>query len=40
MLKYDIKNYFQQFAKTLIICIQWNTTHTYLVMCDYVDLNS
>ena len=35
MLKYDIKNYFRQFTKTLIICFQWNTTHTGFVMCNY-----
>ena len=27
MLKHDIKNYFQQFTKTLSICFQWITTH-------------
>ena len=35
-LKYDIKNYFRQLTKTLIICFQRNTTLTDLVMCDYV----
>ena len=34
--KYDIKNNFQEFTKTLIICFQWNTAYTDLVMCDYV----
>ena len=36
MSKYDIKNYFWQFTKTLSICFYWNTTHTDLVMCNYV----
>ena len=36
MLKYDVKNYFRQFTKTLIICFQWNTKHTDLVMCNYI----
>ena len=35
MLKHDIKNYFRQFMKTLIICYSWNTKHTNLVMCNY-----
>ena len=29
MLKYDIKNYFRQFTKTLITCSQSNTTHAH-----------
>ena len=36
MLKCDIKNYFQQFTKTSIICFQWNTTYIDLLMCKYV----
>ena len=36
MLKHGIKNYIQQFTKTLIICFQWNTTQEDLVMCNYV----
>ena len=35
MLKHDIKNYFQQFTKTLSICFQWITTHKDLLMCNY-----
>ena len=35
MSKHDIKNYFRQFTKTLIICFQWNITHRDLVMCNY-----
>ena len=27
MLKHDIKNYFQQFTKTLTICFQWNANY-------------
>ena len=38
MLKDDIKNYYRQFAKTLSICFQWNTTHRDLVTCSYVRL--
>ena len=34
MLKYDIKNYFRQFTKS--ICFHWNSTHEDLVMCKYV----
>ena len=33
MLKYDIKNYFQNFTKNIITCFQWNRTHADLVMC-------
>ena len=36
MLKHDIKSHFRQVTKTLIICFQWNTTHTDLAMCNYV----
>ena len=36
MLKYDLKNYFRQFTKTLIICFQWNSRHTELILCNYI----
>ena len=35
LLKDDTKNNFEEFAKTLNICFQSNTTHTDLVMCNY-----
>ena len=35
MSKHNIKNYFLQFAKTLSICFQCNTTHTDLLVRNY-----
>ena len=35
MSKYDIKNYFRQFTKTLSICFQWNKTQRDLLLCNY-----
>ena len=35
VLKHDIKNYVQQFTKTLSICFQWSTTLTDLLLCHY-----
>ena len=35
MLKYDTKNYFQQFTQNLSISFQWNATHTDLLMYNY-----
>ena len=38
LLKNDIKNYLRQFTKTLNFSFQRKTTHTVLVMCNYICL--